>query len=103
MVIVTAMPADLLATAFERYKMPGAKLPFRFVPSWTNTDKKREKKDVKIRFSPSIEKQFPTFHLGNPEEAIDLVRVHKSIVVDMKLEAQVKEARAQKKSQQSRD
>ena len=101
MVIVTAMPSDLLASAFEGYKIPGAKLPFRFVPSWTNTDKKREKKDVKIRFSPSIEKQFPTFHLGNPEEAIDLIRVHKSIVVDMKLEQQVKDARAQRKANKS--
>ena len=98
MVIVTAMPSDLIADAFERYKVPGAKLPFRFVPSWTNSDKKREKKDVKIRISSTIEKQFPSFHLGNTEEAIDLIRVHKSIVADMKLEQQVKDARAQKKA-----
>ena len=98
MVIVTAMPPDLVASVFERYKMPGAKLPFRFVPKYADEKQKTAKKDVKIRFSASIEKQFPTFHSGNAEEAIELIRIHKTIVVDMKLAGQIENAKNTRKA-----
>ena len=98
MVIVTAIPPDLIASVFERYKMPGAKLPFRFVPEYADEKQKTAKKDVKIRFSASIEKQFPTFHSGNAEEAIELIRIHKTIVVDMKLGAQIETAKNTRKT-----
>ena len=98
MVIVTAMPPDLIASVFERYKMPGAKLPFRFVPEYADKKQKTAKKDVKIRFSASIEKQFLTFHSGNAEEAIELIRIHKTIVTDMKLAGQIENAKNTRKA-----
>ena len=105
MAIVSALPVGLLAQAFERNQLAGPPLPYRFVPECGTDgkeDKKLEKKDlVKIKFSATVKKSYKVFHDGTPEDAINLINIHVTIVQDMKLKQQVATLRALQ--EQSRD
>ena len=93
MVIISALPTGLQKQNFERYhpeKVGGAVL-IRFIPDKVEESKTEGKQQtVKIVISPTVTKSLKIFFNGNAEAAIELIKVHKSIVADKKLKIQYK-------------
>ena len=62
--------------------------PVRFVPSFTSGKKEEGEEDidtVKITISNDIQKYYPIFKEGDPEQVVNLIKMHEGIVEDKKL------------------
>ena len=93
MVIISALPAGLLQSNFERYRPDkvGGAVPIRFIPDKIEDTKPEGKQStVKIVISSTVTKSLTIFTNGNAEAAIELIQVHESIVADKKLKVQYK-------------